>query len=136
MEVNVVKQEPGAEEIRQPSRPSGVGGGQIQVSEALVQRIALEIQEELKSERVQEMLKAMPAWYPEGKSIHRVRAFSTPEVAALFCGLVTAMAGAHALPVTVQFSDRNVKVILHAKRTRGRIGPLTEEVVNLAAEIG
>jgi len=141
-------------EIRRPPEPAGGQPGLIQVSEEVVQRVVVGVLEELKSERVQEemmegeiaarlkservqeMLKSMPAWRREGQSIHRVREFPAPEVAALYCGLIAAMSAAHSLPAIVQISDRRVKVILHAKRSRGRVGPLTQEVVNLAAEIG
>lgn len=142
------------EEIRQVSHPAGEGSEVIRVEEGLAHRIMIgalqelkseRVQEELlngevlsrlKSERVQEMLKAMPAWKRRGNAIHRTRTFPNAEFAAIFCGLATALSNVHALPVGLKVSGTQVEVRLHPPRLRGRIGPLTEEVMNLAAEIG
>ena len=144
----------GASELRHVPRPAGHDFTTIQVDESVVRRIIVavledlkservqqelmdgEIAAQLKSERVQEMLKALPAWKPEGRSITRVRAFPTREAAGVFCGLVGSLAGAFSLPAVVHVEDRNVKVTLHAKRVRNRIGPVTEKVAQLAAAIG
>jgi pterin-4a-carbinolamine dehydratase len=144
----------GASELRHVPRPAGGDFTTIEVDESVVRRIIAgvmedlkservqqelmdgEIAAQLKSERVQEMLKALPAWKPEGRSITRVRAFPTREAVGVFCGFVGSLAGAFSLPMIVQVEDRNVKVTLHAKRVRNRIGPVTEKVAQLAAAIG
>ena len=144
----------GASELRRVPRPAGDDLTTIQVDESVVRRIIVgvmedlkservqeelvagEIAAQLKSERVQEMLKALPAWKTEGSAITRLRAFPTREAAGVFCGLVGSLAGAFSLPVVVHVEDRNVKVTLHAKRVRNRIGPVTEKVAQLAAAIG
>lgn len=144
----------GASELRHVPRPAGDDFTTIQVDESVVRRIIVGVMEDLKSERVQqelmdgelaaqlkservrEMLKALPAWKAEGTSITRVRAFPTREAAGIFCGLVGSLAGAFALPAVVHVEDKNVKVTLHAKRVRNRVGPITEKVAQLAEVIG
>lgn len=153
-EVNQEAQSGAVEGIRHVPRPAGGGSDVIQVEESLAHRIMIgalrelkseQVQEELlngevlarlKSERVQEMLKAMPAWKRRGNAIHRTRTFPNAELTALFCGLVTALSNVHSLPVGLQISGTRVEIRLHSSRLGGRIGPLSEEVVNLAAEIG
>ena len=159
MQTNSVKQEEvetiEVGKLRQPPRPAGDGGGRIQVSESVVQRIALSILEELKSERVQEelmlaaastdlkservqeLLKTVPEWTREGKTLQQVRELPSNELACVFCALATAMASTHSLPVVLHAMGTKVRVILHAKPNRsGRIGQLNEKVVALAASIG
>src|SRR3954468_4910943 len=76
------------EEIRHVPHPAGGGSDVIQVEESLAHRIMIgalkelkservegelmnaEVLARLKSERVQEMLKAMPAWKRRGNTIH------------------------------------------------------------------
>jgi hypothetical protein len=160
METNAVLHEtaqcqPKGGRLRRPPRPSGDGGGAIQVSESVVQRIVLSILEELKSERVQdelmlagasadlkservqEMLKTVPEWFREGKTLQSVREFPSNELACVFCALAAAMASTHSLPVVLHALGTRVRVVLHAKPSRsGRIGRLNEKVVALAASIG
>lgn len=92
----------------------------------------------LKAERVQEMLRAMPQWQQilEGKGINRVRSFPSPEVAMLYGTFVTGFAKAHELPVNLSLCGGKVAIALHARRNRGRLGALTEEVVGFAQQIG
>ena len=153
-EVNQEARHEAVEEIRRIPQPAGEGADVIQVEESLAHRIMIgalrelkseRVQEELlngevlarlKSERVQEMLKAMPTWRQRGNTIYRTRTFPNAEFAAIFCGLVTALSNAHSLPVGLRISGTRVEVRLYSSRLRGRIGPLSEKVVNLAAEIG
>ena len=92
----------------------------------------------LKAERVQEMLRAMPQWKQimDGKGINRVRSFPSPEVAMLYGTFVTALAKAHELPVSLSLCGGLVAVALHARRNRGRLVALTEEVVEFAQQLG
>lgn len=154
MEPSEVAVPAGEGELRHVPRPEGSESATIQVDESVVRRIVVAILEDLKSERVQqelmageiaaqiksekvqEMLKALPAWKPEGRSIIRVRAFPTREAAGVFCGLVGSLAGAFSLPAVVHLEDRSVRVTLHAKRVRNRVGPITEKVAQLAEVIG
>jgi len=144
----------GAGKLRHVPRPAGGDFTTIQVDESVVRRIIVAVMEDLKSERVQQelmdgelaaqlkservqaMLKALPDWKAEGTSITRVRAFPTKEAAGIFCGFVGSLAGAFSLPAVLHVEDKNVKVTLHAKRARGRVGPITEKVAQLAGVIG
>jgi pterin-4a-carbinolamine dehydratase len=96
------------------------------------------LQARLKSERVQEELKSMPGWRlaPGGKAINRAKAFPTPEVARLFNSFVTGYAGAVGLPVMTSIAAGQVLVTLHAPRSRGRAGLLTEAVLEFARCLG
>jgi hypothetical protein len=149
-----VKENVEAGKLRQPRRPGGGGSDLIEVSESVVQRIVLSIMEELKSERVQEelmlagasadlksermqkLLKTVPEWFREGKTLQCVREFPSNELACVFCALASAMASTHSLPVVLHALGTRVRVVLHAKPSRsGRIGQLNEKVVALAASI-
>jgi pterin-4a-carbinolamine dehydratase len=96
------------------------------------------LQARLKSERVQEELKSMPGWRltPGGKAINRAKAFPTPEVARLFNSYVTGYAGAVGLPVMTSIAAGQVLITLHAPRSRGRAGLLTEAVLELGRRLG
>lgn len=144
----------GEGELRRVPSPEGGEPSTILVDESVVRRIVVSVMEELKSERVQQelmdgelaaqlkservqaMLKALPDWKAEGASLIRVRSFPTKEAAGIFCGLVGSLAGAFCLPAVLQVEDKNVKVTLRARRVRNRVGPITEKVVQLAEVIG
>jgi pterin-4a-carbinolamine dehydratase len=95
-------------------------------------------EEPLKSERVEEALRAMPDWEVtlEGQAITRVKELPSPEVASLYTAYVTGFAGSIGLPVAMSVSDGLVLVTLYARGTGGRMGSLTESVLGLAREIG
>jgi hypothetical protein len=92
----------------------------------------------LKSERVEEALKAMQGWKaaPGTRAINRVKSFPTSDVARLYSSFVTGLAGALKLPVAVHVWEGHVVVTLHAPRSHGRIGPLTEEVLGFGKLLG
>jgi pterin-4a-carbinolamine dehydratase len=96
------------------------------------------LQARLKSERVQELLKALPGWrlQPGGKAINRVKGFPTPEVARQYSGFVASYAGAMGLPVILNVAGGQVVITLHAPRSRGRAGLVTEAVVDFARRLG
>jgi len=93
---------------------------------------------ELKAERVQEALRAMPEWELtlEGQAITRVKELPTPEVASLFTAYVTGFAGSLGLPVAVSVSDGLVLVTLYAPSGCGSVGGLTQSVLDFAGQIG
>jgi hypothetical protein len=92
----------------------------------------------LKSERVEEALRAMPEWEVtlEGHAITRVKDLPTPEVASLYTAYVTAFAGSLGLPVAVSVSDGLVLVTLYAPGSKDCMGWLTESVLDFARQIG
>lgn len=96
------------------------------------------VQGRLKAERVQEELKTMPGWRlaSGGKAIDRAKAFPNAEVARLYSGFVSAFAGSLGLPVVTSTAGGQVIVTLHAPRGHGRVGPLTEGVLELARRLG
>lgn len=92
--------------------------------------------ERLKSERVQEMLAAMPAWTflpPEGEAINRVFWLPTPRVATAFSEYVSAYAEAEGHNAYLEVSEEGaVDVTLIGPEVRGRCGALTEEILSFA----
>jgi pterin-4a-carbinolamine dehydratase len=95
-------------------------------------------EEPLKSERVEEALKAMPEWELtlEGDSITRVKELPTPEVASLYTAYVTALAGALDQPVNVSVFSGMVLVTLYARNRGGCMSGLTESILDFARQIG
>ena len=115
---------------RPPRRPPGVD-----LEEILVVH---DPEEPLKSERVEEALRAMPDWELtlEGQAITRVKELPTPEVATLYTAYVAGFAGAVGLPVAVSVSEGLVLVTLYTPRRADRMGGLTEAVLGFAGQIG
>ena len=99
---------------------------------------AEELMAELKPERVQDWLEAWPQWQlgSSGRAVQRVRSFPTDTLATLYASFVTAFAAARSLPVGVNVSSGEVKVILYTRQCSGRIGPLTGAVLDLASQLG
>jgi hypothetical protein len=94
-------------------------------------------EESLKSERVQEALRAMPEWdlTMEGQAISRVKELPTPEVASLYTAYVTGFSGSLGLPVAVSVSGGLVMVTLYGPIGGDCMG-LTESVLAFARQIG
>ena len=115
---------------RPPRKPPG-----LDVEEILVVH---DPEEPLKSERVEEALKAMPGWELtlEGESITHVKELPTPEVASLYTAYVTALAGALGQTVNVSVFSGMVLVTLYARSRGGCMGGLTESVLDFARQIG
>lgn len=93
----------------------------------------------LKSERVEQLLKAMPDWSltADGGAIQHTRKFPTARVAGLFAGYVSDFASCRRQGVHVMLSGRNVVVSLPGVPLHnGRFGGLTEAVFVLAQQIG
>ena len=95
-------------------------------------------EEPLKSERVEEALKAMPEWALtlEDDSITRVKELPTPEVAALYTAYVTALAGALDQQVNVSVFSGMVLITLYARDRHGCLSGLTESILDFARQIG
>jgi hypothetical protein len=96
------------------------------------------VEARLKSERVQEMLRAMPEWQlaPGGKAINRVREFPSAEVATLYGSFATGFARVQGLPVSLHIAGGRLMLTLHACRNRGRLVDLTEPVLGFAQQLG
>jgi pterin-4a-carbinolamine dehydratase len=95
--------------------------------------------ERLKSERVQEMLAAMPAWNllpPEGEAISRVFQLPSSRVANAFAEYVSAYAEAAGHNVYLEISEEGVDLTLTGPKVRGRYVELTEEIVTFAQKFG
>ncbi|HEV2853262.1 MAG TPA: hypothetical protein VHC97_10705 [Thermoanaerobaculia bacterium] len=95
-------------------------------------------EERLKSERVEEALRAMPEWELtlEGRAITRVKDLPTPEVASQYTAYVTGLAGHLRLPVAVSVSEGLVMVTLYGPGSVNCMGGLTQSVLDLAHQIG
>jgi pterin-4a-carbinolamine dehydratase len=92
---------------------------------------------ELKPERVQEMLQALPGWAlaADGKAIERYRSLPSGQVAALFAAYLTTFAKAVGQPLRLGLTDKLVKVSLHAETPCGEPAGLTESVFEFAHRI-
>ncbi len=92
----------------------------------------------LKPERVQEWLLAWPDWLlgAAGRTLHRTKAFPTAEAAAQYGTYVASLAGALSLPVRVSVEDAKVDLVLFSGRKEGRHTPLTQAVLDFAAQLG
>ena len=124
-----------AVEQKSTSYPAGNGSGAgpsapgtLPVPEPPVQK--------LKSERVQEELKAMAGWAAtEGETaIENVKTFATPEIAGLYAGFVAQSAAATGYPVTVSLSGNQVCVTVYAQETDVCLGELTLPVLAFARQ--
>lgn len=96
------------------------------------------VQQRLKSERVQEELKAMPGWglAGEGKAIDRVREFPDHRIAHAFAGYVADAAAAAGQPVWITQSGRQLVITLRGKARNGGYGDLTESTLAFARRLG
>jgi len=93
----------------------------------------------LKSERVEELLKAMPGWglTLEGGAIQRIRKFPSARVAGLYAGFVADYASSRRQGVQVMLSGKQLVLTLPGTPMRnGRFGGLTESVFALARQLG
>jgi pterin-4a-carbinolamine dehydratase len=94
---------------------------------------------ELKSERVQEMLKAMPGWkmLADGKAIHCRREFPSAGVASAFASFVAQFASCRKQSVSLALAGRRVTLLLlGTARPRGMYGGLTRAVLAFAQTLG
>src|SRR6185295_532868 len=91
----------------------------------------------LKSERVQEGLKAMIGWAAtqEETAIENVKTFATPEIAGLYAGFVAQSAAATGYSVTVGLSGNQVCVTIFAQEVDGCPGELTLPVLAFARQL-
>jgi pterin-4a-carbinolamine dehydratase len=92
----------------------------------------------LKPERVQQLLLKLPGWKlgGEGRSIERRRHFTSYADAQAFVGRVGKLATGRRQPVKIALSGKRVDLILAGHPLKGRTGGLTDEVFNLAGQIG
>lgn len=116
------------------------------MSQAVVSRVATvqtqdnpqPVRQRLKSERVQEMLQAMPSWrlLEGGKSIDRAFLFPSPQVAERYSAFVMAFASAAGHALNLELNKGVVVVTLAGPRAKGRQGDLNEEVLTFAQKLG
>lgn len=94
-------------------------------------------EQRLKSERVQDELKAMPGWAPaHGETaIECVKTFATPEIAGLYGGFAAQCAAATGFPVTVSVSGGQVCVTVHTPEIDGCPSELTLPVLAFARQL-
>src|SRR4051812_47736757 len=94
--------------------------------------------EELKPERVQEALQAMPGWKLDmsRKALDRLHEFSDSKVALAFATFATELAGAGRQSISVFVSGGRVGLTLHGQPRRGKKGGLTLAVMELAKRLG
>jgi pterin-4a-carbinolamine dehydratase len=99
--------------------------------------IALDL-EELKPERVQETLKAMPGWKLDmnRRTIDRFYEFPDSKVALVYAAFATELAGSWRQPISILVAGGRVGLTLHGKPRRGKRGGLTEAVMELAKRLG
>lgn len=100
-------------------------------------RTRLQAAERLKAERVQWRLKRLPGWKmpAEGQAIDRVRRFDDPLVTAAYLAFASLLARAVRQPLQVSLTDGNIIIALTG-RTKGADKGITEEVLDLAEQLG
>src|SRR3954451_8421567 len=103
-----------------------------------LKKLAARDLEELKPERVQEALQAMPGWKLDmsRKALDRLHEFSDSKVALAFATFATELAGAGRQPISVFVSGGRVGLTLHGQPRRGKKGGLTLAVMELAKRLG
>ena len=108
------------------------------VSFSKLKKMAARDLEELKPERVQEMLQAMPNWKLDvnRKAIDRFHEFSDSKVALAFATYATELAGAVRQPISVFVAGGRLGLTLHGQPRRGKKGGLTLAVMELAKRLG
>lgn len=96
------------------------------------------VSEKLKSERVQEMLRAMPGWalLQESQAIGRTFQFPSKRVAAKFAEYVSTYAEEEGHHINLDVSRVEVSLTVTGPKQRGRYGELTEEAVTFAQKLG
>ena len=94
-------------------------------------------EQRLKSERVQGRLKRMPLWQLQdgGKMIDRVRQFPDALVAASYLAFASLLARQSGQPLCVSMIGKTIRLGLTG-RTKGPDAGLTEEVLDLAEQLG
>jgi pterin-4a-carbinolamine dehydratase len=93
---------------------------------------------DLKAERVQELLRAVPGWTltPGGRAIDRVRVFTDPGVAEAYATYVARLARLARQAVTIDHAASQVIVTIYGQMHEVCIGELSEGAFDLAAAIG
>jgi len=96
------------------------------------------VKAQLKAERVQLALKAIPDWkqQPDGESLQRVRQFPQAASAKAYVGYALEVASAFKLPVSLQWADRQLVITLRGFSQKSRQNGLTTAMVNLATALG
>jgi pterin-4a-carbinolamine dehydratase len=127
--------------VEQTQDPQGNGAGPVQepsASSPPAGESDWEAEERLKSERVQEALKAMTGWKlaHEEAAIERVKTFPTPEVAALYGAFVARFASAAGFFVTLDLAGGQVAVTVRGPQINGCWGEVTESVLAFARQLG
>lgn len=126
------------EKRKRPPKPIAVSVGLAPepIQSLLMDR---EAQERLKSERVQEALKALPGWQMAegGKAIHRVRMLPGNASALAFAAFVTTCARDLRVSFAVSIHhSRQVLLTLYGPRSHGRPGIVTDAALALAKVLG
>jgi len=118
------------QELRRPPKPP-LG----ELEEILV---VVDPEAPLKSERVEEWLRALPEWEVtlEGQAITRTKELPTSEVASLYTAYLTGFAGHLGLPVAMSVSGGLVLVTLYAPGCGECLDGLTESMFDFAHQIG
>ncbi len=95
-------------------------------------------QEELKPERVQEALQALPGWKLNlnRQSIERLHEFGDARVAMAYAAFVTYLTGADRQIVSVLVKGGHVGVSLHGYPRKGNKGGITKSVLEMAKLLG
>ena len=93
---------------------------------------------ELKPERVQEILQAMPGWTLNAnrKSLERLLEFPDARVALAYAAFATELAGSNRQPVSVLVSGGWVGLTLLGQARKGKKGGMTMAVIELAKRLG
>ena len=95
-------------------------------------------EEELKPERIQKELEAMPGWKLNlnRQTIERLHEFGDTRVALAYAAFITQLVGADRQKVSVLVTGGHVGVSLHGYPRKGTRGGITESVLETAKQLG
>ena len=96
------------------------------------------LETELKPERVQEALQAMPAWQfnADRRTLGCLHDLGDARVALAYAAFVSEIAAADRQVISVLVSGNLVGVTLHGYPRKGKTGGITESVLELAKRLG
>jgi pterin-4a-carbinolamine dehydratase len=122
-------QEPVVAARKRVARPDDQGGAAVSLTRS-------QVEERLKSERVQLRLKRMQGWKMQkgGKAIDRVREFPDAQVAASYLAFAALLVRQAGLPLRASVNGNTIQIAVSG--SAGRAEGVSEAVLDLAEQLG
>jgi pterin-4a-carbinolamine dehydratase len=124
--------------MQQTSNPVGILIADPSEVKVWLRRPPHQPEVELKPERVQEALQALPGWKLNlnRQSLERLHDFGDARVALAYAAFITQLVGADRQKVSVMVTGGHVGVSLHGYPRKGTRGGITESVLETAKQLG